>query len=143
MDCSVSKPILEQISKYRRRASEFRQQAQTFENFAAEQEKLATAWDAILSQVQVLQRGEQPEGQVIEFVPPQAKRPARRSANRFEFAREVMRQHRSDGVLPVDIRKLANDSGISCPTNYPYKLLTRMVNAGKARKDEATGRYFI
>ena len=60
---------------------------------------------------------------------------------RAQLAREVLRLHAEDGVLPVDIRTLANKAGISTPSNYPYKLLTRMVAKKSARRDRS-GRYY-
>ena len=91
----------------------------------------------VVAQIQALQRQEQPSGKTEQFSLALPKPKEDRDANRFVFARNVLRAHSQDGILPVEIRRLANEQGFSCPTNYPYKLLTNMVKQGTARKDEA------
>jgi len=62
--------------------------------------------------------------------------------DRARFARELLEEHAKDGILPVEIRRRANEAGFSTPTNYPYKILTHMVENRTARKDPSSGRYY-
>jgi hypothetical protein len=127
MDQSLVDPILDKIRIHRKRAEYHKQRADE--------------WELVLAQIQALQRQEQPSGKTEQFSLALPKPKEDRDANRFVFARNVLRAHSQDGILPVEIRRLANEQGFSCPTNYPYKLLTNMVKQGTARKDEA-GRYY-
>ena|SRR5437764_10101701 len=126
MDQSIVDPIIEKIRLHRKRAEHH--------------QKRADEWETILAQIQALQRQEQPSGKTEQFALSLPKPKEARSPNRFEFARLVLKEH-PEGLLPVQIRQLANAEGFTCPTNYPYKLLTNLVKKGTARKDE-TGRYF-
>jgi hypothetical protein len=128
MDQSIVDPIIKKISHHRKRGEyHFRR---------------ADEWEVILAQIQALQRQEQPSGKTDEFALAIPKPKKERPANRNLFARELLQQSAQDGILPVDIRRLANEVGFSCPTNYPYKLLSTLVDQGKAYKDEASGKYF-
>jgi hypothetical protein len=128
----------------------------------------ADNWDRVLAQIQALQRQEQALGRVEDFkleqpeipvekpetgaevakkakdAPTKAQLKKQKAAEkRADFARTLLLQHEADGILPVDVRTAANAAGISTPTNYPYKIFTRMVTrSGTARKDEDTGRYY-
>jgi uncharacterized protein YPO0396 len=69
-----------------------------------------------------------------------ARKKAREEA-RCQIARQAL-QHAKDGILPVDVRRLTNERGLSTPSNFPYKLFTSLVQSGRARKDDVSGRYY-
>jgi hypothetical protein len=127
MDKSLTEPILDKIRFHKKRVHHHQEQV--------------AEWERVLAQVQSLQRQEQPSGQVEQFELPLPKPKGERAANRNAFARDLLREHAKHGILPVEIRKLANDAGFPCPTNYPYKLLAILLEQGKVHKHK-TGRYF-
>lgn len=135
MDQSLTEPILDKIRFHKRRIARHQERIQFH------QERI-TEWETVLAQVQALQRQEQPSGQVEQFELALPKPPGERAANRNIFARELLKEHWKDGILPVEIRRLANAQGFPCPTNYPYKLLAILIEQGKSWKDDATGRYY-
>lgn len=139
MDSSVIKPLLEEIAKHKKAAEEYRQLAREAEQLALKAERTASAWESILSQAKALQEQEQqPSGdKVIQM----SKTPAS-VRSRFDYAREVIQQHRTQGVFPSDIRRLATEQGFNCPSSFPYSMLHRMIKNGKLRRDDFTGRYF-
>ena len=104
----------------------------------------ASDWAGVLALIQALQREEQPEGKTDDFkldkpvLPLKVRVPS--GGNKSLFAREVLKNSK-DGVLPVDVRKLANKEGFVVPNNYPYKIFRSMVARGEARKDQA-GKYY-
>jgi hypothetical protein len=126
MDQSLTEPILDKIRFHKRRIGYHRDRIQFH------QERV-TEWETVLAQIQALQRQEQ-------LAPPKPK--GERPENRNVFARELLKERWKDGILPVEIRQLANAQGFPCPTNYPYKLLSILIEQGKAWKDDATGRYY-
>ena len=128
MDKSLTEPILDKIRFHKKRIQHHQEQA--------------AEWERVLAQVQALQRQEQPSGQVEQFELALPKPKGERAANRNIFAREILKERWKDGILPMEIRQLANAEGFSCPTNYPYKLLGTLIEQGKAWKDDATGRYY-
>lgn len=140
MDESATRPILEKIRFYRSKAKACRAEAAENEKLAVENEKIAASWETVLSQIQTLQRQAQPAGKRLRWLVKENKKLDR--TNRFALARDALRINPGVGMLPVEIRRLANQRGFSCPSNYPYKLLTKLVKEGKVRKDEETGRYF-
>lgn len=144
MDSSnATKPIIAKIRLYRSRAELCRRKAAENEQLAVENEKIATSWEAVLSQIQSLQRQEQPAGVGSDLSLEELKaEPVIEAANRFDLARELVIRHREDGILPVDIRRLANARGFPSLSNYPYKTLKDLIKQGKARRDHQTGRYF-
>jgi hypothetical protein len=117
-----------------------RARAQHHDDRARFHEERAIEWGRILSQIQELQRLEQRKADSKKL---DLAKPVRTtdSATRNDFAREVLRKHQKDGVLPREVRRLANQQGFPAPNNYPYKLFTLLVKQGKARKD-AAGRYY-
>jgi hypothetical protein len=151
---SPYKVIEEKIQFHRKRAQYHKERADN--------------WDRVLAQIQALQRQEQALGRVEDFKleqpeleqveKPEAREEADKKTKaaptksnlkkikdgvkRADFARKLLLQHEADGIPPVDVRTAANAAGISTPTNYPYKIFTRMVKSGTARKDEETGRYY-
>ena len=135
MDQSLTEPILDKIRFHKRRIGYHQDRIQFH------QERV-TEWETVLAQVQALQRQEQPSGQVEQFELALPKPNGERASNRNIFARELLKERWKDGVLPVEIRQLANAQGFPCPTNYPYKLLGILIEQGKAWKDDATGRYY-
>jgi hypothetical protein len=135
MDKSLTDPILDKIRFHKKRIQHHQERIQFHEERISE-------WESVLAQVQALQRQEQPSGQTDQFALALPKPKSERAANKTVFAREILREHAKDGILPVDIRRLANAEGFACATNFPYKLLAILVDQGKARKDPATGRYY-
>jgi hypothetical protein len=143
VDASATKPIIAKIRLYRDRVEFYRRKAAESEHLAAENEKIVASWEAVLSQIQELQRQEQPAATASAMPLEELKAKAEvEAANRFDLARELLIRHREEGILPVDIRRLANARGFSSPSNFPYKLLTNLVKQGRARRDHQTGRYF-
>lgn len=109
----------------------------------------AAEWERILSEIQRLQRLEQlpADAEVPKLATTKKANPAgsgneHNRHNRFQFARDSLIQAGEKGRTPAEIRVLANEAHFSCPSNFPYKLLTKLVAQGKARKDKETGRYF-
>jgi hypothetical protein len=133
MDKNLTEPILDKIRFHKSRIHHHQDRIRFHQERADE-------WETVLAQVQALQRQEQPSGQVDQFALPLPKPKGERVANRNIFARQLLVEHWKDGILPVEIRQLANADGFSCPTNYPYKLLGNLIEQGLAWKD-ATGRY--
>jgi len=152
---SPYKVIEEKIQFHRKRAQYHKERADN--------------WDRVLAQIQALQRQEQPLGRIEDFKleqpepeqigkPEEVSSPGKKTkapptksqikkekdaVRRADFARMLLLQHEADGILPVEVRTAANAAGISTPTNYPYKIFTRMVTrSGTARQDEGTGRYY-
>jgi len=119
--------VIEDKIKFHRKRAEYHRQR-------------AADWSGVLAQIQALQREEQPEGKSegFQLVKPKAKRLKR--GNKASFARKVLRSAK-DGVLPVEVRKLANEQGYAVPNNYPYKIFKTMIERGEARKDQ-DGKYF-
>jgi hypothetical protein len=138
MDQSLTAPIREKIRYHKQRIKDHE------ERIRHHREQVAK-WDGILSQIQSMQREEQPRGRAVKqpaalvsiWLPENSQLPE----NRAKFARQILAANAKDGVLPGRIRSLANEAKFSCPTNYPYKLLANMVKRGEARKDEE-GRYY-
>ena len=135
MDQSLTDPILDKIRFHKKRILHHQERIQFHQ-------ARITEWETVLAQVQAWQRQEQPSGQVEQFTLALPKPKRERPANRNIFARELLREHAKDGILPVEIRRLANAEGFPVVTNYPYKMLALLVENGKARKDKNTGKYF-
>ena len=134
MDKSLTDPILDKIRFHKSRIQHHQERIQFHEERISE-------WDTVLAQIQALQRQEQPAGQVDQFALPLPKPKGERAANRNIFARRLLVERWKEGILPVEIRQLANAEGFSCPTNYPYKLLGSLIAQGLAWKDD-TGKYY-
>jgi hypothetical protein len=132
---STSYKTVEERVRYHNDRAKLHKKRMTFH------EKRALEWERLLAQIQDMQRDEQKKADAERG---ERMEPVRttRAANRNDFAREVLHRYAKEGVLPADVRRLANQQGISAPTNYPYKLFTLMVKQGKARKDETSGRYY-
>jgi hypothetical protein len=101
----------------------------------------AAEWERILSEIQQLQRLEQISADAEVPKLPRPKRTTQ-AQGRNELARELLERSAENGIFPAEIRQRANAQGFSTPTNFPYKMLRVLVAQGKARKDDATGRYF-
>jgi len=101
----------------------------------------AAEWERILSEIQQLQRLEQVSADAELPKLPRPKKTTQ-SQGRNDFARELLDQAAETGITPAEIRQRANEQGFPTPNNFPYKLLTIMVNKGKARKDNVSGRYY-
>jgi len=125
--------IKDKVRFHRARAHHHDERARFHEDRAVE-------WERILSQIQQLQRIEQRKSVPKKTELPQPVR-TKSSENRNDFAREVLRTHAKEGVLPGEVRRLANQQGFPAPSNYPYKLFTLLVKQGKAKKD-TVGRYY-
>jgi hypothetical protein len=133
MDKPIAEPILDKIRFHKSRIQSHQERIRFHQDRINE-------WETILAQVQVAQRQEQPAGQVDEFTLSSFKPKGERAANRNSFARKLLVDRWKEGILPVEIRQLANAEGFSCPNNYPYKLLGNLITQGLAWKDDA-GKY--
>lgn len=133
MDKPITDPILDKIRFHKSRVQHHQ------DRIRFHQERI-DEWMSVLAQVQALQRQEQPAGQVDETTLASPKSKGDRAANRNIFARKLLLEHWNEGLLPVEIRHLANANGFSCPTNYPYKLLGNLIAQGLVWKDDA-GKY--
>jgi hypothetical protein len=133
MDKPITDPILDKIRFHKSRIQSHEERIRFHQDRIDE-------WESVLAQVQALQRQEQPSGQADQFTLALPKTKGERVANRNIFARQLLVERWKEGILPVEIRQLANAEGFSCPTNYPYKMLGSLIEQGLAWKDDA-GRY--
>ncbi|MGA9303910.1 MAG: hypothetical protein WBW31_00765 [Candidatus Sulfotelmatobacter sp.] len=128
MDKPIAEPILDKIRFHKSRIQHHEERVQFHQERIDE-------WESILAQVQSVQRQEQPAGHMDQFMLALPLPKGKRAANRNVFARHLLVDRWKEGILPVEIRRLANAQGFSCPTNYPYKMLRNLIEQGLAWKD--------
>jgi hypothetical protein len=133
--------LRELIEKDQRQLAEDQRRVADGQRRLVENQRRLDEWESVLAKVQTLQREEQPRGKGAAPVATVPDIKGVRLVNKAQFVRDLLKENALLGLTPADIRKIANDAGLSVRTSYPYKTLTKMVDKGEAFRDEQ-GRYY-